>query len=253
VVKTRLIPTLQLKNWGLVKSRQFASWRPIGPAVVAGRVYNARNVDELIALDIDAPREGRGPLVPLLRDLADQCFMPFTAGGGVRSEDDVRALLLAGADKVSLNSALFDTPAVVEACAAAFGSQCVVASIDARRVTDGSGWDTLVEAGTRSTGLSPAEAARRAVENGAGEILLTSMDQDGTMEGYDIELIASVATVVGVPIVACGGAGQPEDFVTAVKEGGADAVSAASIFHFTRWTPNDIKRHMSEAGIDVRL
>jgi imidazole glycerol-phosphate synthase subunit HisF len=253
LVKTRLIPTLQLKNWGLVKSRQFASWRPIGPAVVAGRVYNARNVDELIALDIDAPREARGPLVPLLRDLADQCFMPFTAGGGVRSEHDVRDLLLAGADKVSLNSALFTSPQVVRACAEAFGSQCVVASIDARRVPDGAGWEVMIQAGTRSTGETPVAAARRAVDEGAGEILLTSIDQDGTMAGYDLALIESVAGAVSVPIIACGGAGEPEHFVAAVREGGADAVSAASIFHFTRWTPNDVKRHMHAAGIDVRL
>jgi imidazole glycerol-phosphate synthase subunit HisF len=252
LVKTRLIPTLQLRNWGLVKSRQFGSWRPIGPAVVAGRVYNSRNVDELIALDIDAPREHRGPLVSLLRDLADQCFMPFTAGGGVRSEQDVRDLLLAGADKVSFNSALFSTPDIVRACAIAFGSQCVVASIDARRVA-GDGWEVIVEAGTQATGATPAEAARRAVDHGAGEILLTSIDQDGTMEGYDLALIRSVAGAVNVPVIACGGAGEPDHFVAAVQEGGADAVSAASVFHFTRWTPNDIKRHMQQAGIDVRL
>jgi cyclase len=253
LVRTRLIPTLQLKNWGLVKSRRFESWRPIGPAVVAGRVYNSRNVDELIALDIDAPREGRGPLVPLLRDLADQCFMPFTAGGGVRSEQDVRALLMAGADKVSLNSALFTAPEVVRACAEAFGAQCVVASIDARRVDGPSGWEVMIGAGTEPTGATPADAARRAVSDGAGEILLTSIDQDGTMEGYDLELIASVAGAVDVPVVACGGAGEPEHFVAAVRDGGADAVSAASIFHFTRYTPNDVKRHMAEAGLHVRL
>jgi cyclase len=253
LVKTRLIPTLQLKNWGLVKSRQFASWRPIGPAVVAGRVYNSRNVDELIALDIDAPREARGPLLPLLRDLADQCFMPFTAGGGVRSEQDVRELLMAGADKVSLNSALFSAPDVVRACAAAFGSQCVVASIDARRVDTPGRWEVMIHAGTEPTGVTPADAARRAVEDGAGEILLTSIDQDGTMEGYDIALIESVATAVDVPLIACGGAGEPEHFVAAVRDGAADAVSAASIFHFTRYTPNDVKRHMAEAGIDVRI
>ena len=253
MVRTRLIPTLQLKNWGLVKSRQFASWRPIGPAVVAGRVYNSRNVDELIALDIDAPREARGPSVPLLRDLADQCFMPFTAGGGVRSEQDVRELLLAGADKVSVNTALYTAPDVVSACAAAFGAQCVVASIDARRVPGGDGWEAMMQAGTGQTGLSAAEAARRAVGSGAGEVLLTSIDQDGTMEGYDIGLIESVASAVDVPVIACGGAGEPEHFVTAVREGGADAVSAASIFHFTRYTPNDIKRHMDDAGLHVRV
>jgi imidazole glycerol-phosphate synthase subunit HisF len=252
LVKTRLIPTLQLKNWGLVKSRQFASWRPIGPAVVAGRVYNARNVDELIALDIDAPREARGPLLPLLRDLADQCFMPFTAGGGVRSESDVRELLLAGADKVAVNTVVFTAPDVVRTCADAFGSQCVVASIDARR-TGRNEWQTMIRSGTEPTGQSPAAAARRAVDEGAGEILLTSIDQDGTMEGYDLALIESVAGAVEVPVIACGGAGSPEHFVAAVRDAGADAVSAASIFHFTRWTPNDIKRHMHDAGIDVRL
>lgn len=251
MVKTRLIPTLQLKNWGLVKSKQFASWRPIGPATVAGKVYNARRVDELIALDIDAPRQSRPPNVPLLRDLADVCFMPFTAGGGVRSNDDVRALLLGGADKVSLNSAFVECPDVVESCANEFGVQCVVASIDARAV-DG-GHEVFIEAGTRPTGMSAADYARRAESLGAGEILLTSIDNDGLMEGYDIALIASVCEAVDIPVIACGGAGTPEHFVEAVREGGADAVSAASIFHFTRYTPNDIKQHMKEAGLDVRI
>ena len=252
MLKTRLIPTLQLKNWGLVKSKRFAEWRPIGPPTVAGSVYNARNVDELIALDIDAPREARTPNIPLLRDLADQCFMPFTAGGGVRSEADVRALLLAGADKVSLNTALIEAPEVTRACAEAFGTQCVIASIDARRSDDG-GWDAMIDAGRRPAGVSAAELARNAAADGAGEILLTSIDRDGTMEGFDLGLISDVAGRVDVPVIACGGAGEPEHFVAAVREGGADAVSAASIFHFSRYTPNDIKRHMGEAGIDVRL
>ena len=251
MVKTRLIPTLQLKNWGLVKSRQFSSWRPIGPATVAGKVYNARRVDELIALDIDAPRQARGPNVPLLRDLADVCFMPFTAGGGVRSHEAVDALLRSGADKIAMNSALVDEPELVTTVAQEFGSQCVVASLDARRV-DGR-HEVFVEAGTRATGLEVTEAARRAADLGAGEILLTSMDQDGMMEGFDIELIRKTADAVEIPVIACGGAGEPHHFVEAVLEGGADAVSAASIFHFTRHTPNDIKRSMQEAGIDVRL
>ncbi len=251
MVKTRLIPTLQLKNWGLVKSKQFASWRPIGPATVAGKVYNARGVDELIALDIDAPRQRRGPNVPLLRDLGDVCFMPFTAGGGVRSTDHIRSLLNSGADKVSLNSALIEHPEVVRQCSKEFGAQCVVASIDARATDDGH--EAFIEAGTRPTGRSAAEHARAAVELGAGEILLTSIDRDGTMEGYDLTLLSGVCEAVDVPVIACGGAGRPEDFVEAIVEGGADAVSAASIFHFTRYTPNDIKDHMREARLDVRL
>jgi cyclase len=250
VVKTRLIPTLQLKNWGLVKSRQFAHWRPIGPPVVAGRVYNSRGVDELIALDIDAPRQERTPNVPLLRDLADECFMPFTAGGGVSSPEDVDALLRAGADKVAINTGILTHPERVQRCSREFGAQCVVASIDARRV-DG-GYEVHVRAGTEPTGLDPAAHARHAVELGAGEILLTSMDHDGMMDGYDVELIALVAQAVDVPVIACGGAGTPEHFVAAVRAG-ADAVSAASIFHFTRHTPDDVKRHMREAGLDVRL
>ena len=218
---------------------------------MAGRVYNARRVDELIVLDIDAPRERRPPNVPLLRDLADVCFMPFTAGGGVRSTEDVQKLLSNGADKVAVNSALVDAPEVVERCATDFGVQCVVGSIDARR-TDGE-HEAYLEAGMRATGTSAAELARRAESLGAGEILLTSIDQDGTMEGYDLALIESVCAAVGVPVIACGGAGEPEHFVAAVKSAGADAVSAASIFHFTRFTPNDVKAHMREAGLDVRL
>jgi cyclase len=251
LLKTRLIPTLQLKNWGLVKSRQFASWRPIGPATVAGRVYDARNVDELIALDIDAPREARSPNFPLIRDLADQCFMPFSAGGGVRTRDDVRGLLRAGADKISLNSALVVARDVVRECAVQYGSQNLVASIDARRVDDD--WEAFIDAGREGTGLSAVELAKRAVGDGVGEILLTSIDQDGTMSGYDLGLISSVAEAVDVPVIACGGAGEPDHFVQAIREGGADAVSAASVFHFTRYTPNDIKRHMADAGIPVRL
>jgi cyclase len=251
VVKTRLIPTLQLKSWGLVKSKQFESWRPIGPATVAGKVYNARRVDELIALDITAPRESRPPNVALLRDLADVCFMPFTAGGGIRSNDDVRALLHNGADKVSLNSAFVECPEVVESCANEFGVQCIVASIDARAVD--SSYEVFISAGTRATGMSPVEYATRAAGLGAGEILLTSMDRDGTMEGYDLALLQSVCEAVEIPVIACGGAGTPEHFVEAVREGGADAVSAASIFHFTRYTPNDVKQHMKEAGLDVRI
>lgn len=249
MVKTRLIPTLQLKNWGLVKSKQFSSWRPIGPAVVAGRVYNARGVDELIALDIAGA--GTGPSIPLLGDLADQCFMPFTAGGGIRTREHVLSLLRAGADKISVNSLLHQDPATVRSFAEEFGSQCVVASIDARRI-DG-GWMTYVDSGSRETGRGPVEFAREAVAAGVGELLLTSMDQDGTMEGYDIELVKAVTQSVNVPVIACGGAGKPEDFVAAIQEGGADAVSAASIFHFTQHTPNDVKRHMASAGIDVRL
>lgn len=251
MVKTRLIPTLQLKSWGLVKSRQFAHWRPIGPPVVTGRVYNSRGVDELIALDIDAPREGRGPNVALLRDLGDVCFMPFTAGGGVRSTDHIRAVLHSGADKVALNSAVIEHPEVIRECSREFGAQCIVASIDAR-TTDG-GYETLIEAGTRPTGHSAVEHARQAVELGAGEILLTSIDRDGTMEGYDLHLLADVCEAVEVPVIACGGAGKPDDFVQAIIKGGADAVSAASIFHFTRFTPDDIKEHMRQAGLDVRL
>lgn len=177
--------------------------------------------------------------------------MPFTAGGGVRSSEDVNALLKAGADKVSFNSAIITCPDVVQECAREYGSQCIVASIDARR--SDLGYEVFVDAGTRGTGLDPAEHARRASDLGAGEILLTSMDRDGTMEGYDIDLIRRVAEAVNVPVIACGGAGEPDHFVQAIAEGGADAVSAASIFHFTKYTPDDIKRAMKEAGLDVRI
>lgn len=223
----------------------------MGPPVVAGKVYNARRVDELFVLDIDAPREGRSPNVPLLRDIADVCFMPLTMGGGVRSSDDVRRLLNSGADKVALNTAIADAPDVVVQCAGDFGVQCIIGSIDARRT--GGGHEAYVEAGTRGTGVSAVEFARRAQTLGAGEILLTSIDQDGTMEGYDLGLIEAVSSAVTVPVIACGGAGTPEHFASAVLDAGADAVSAASIFHFTRFTPNDVKAHMREAGLDVRL
>jgi cyclase len=169
----------------------------------------------------------------------------------VRSTDDVRRLLHSGADKVAMNSVLMQAPEVVERCANEFGVQCVVASIDARATERGH--EVLIEAGTRATGMTAPDYARRAEALGAGEILLTSMDRDGMMDGYDLSLIESVCEAVDIPVIACGGAGEPQHFVDAVLEGGADAVSAASIFHFTRYTPDDVKRHMKEAGLDVRL
>jgi cyclase len=251
MLKVRIIPTLLYKNDLLVKGVAFDSWRRVGGAMQSIKVYNLREVDELIFVDITATAEARSPDFATIDDLADECFMPFTVGGGIRSVDDVRRLLQVGADKVSLNTAAVDDPALVEAIAKRFGSQCVVVSIDVKKTA--SGYEVHTRSGTRPTGLQPVEVARRAEAAGAGEILLTSIDRDGTMTGYDIELIRAVADTVSIPVIAAGGAGNYDHLVSAVVDGKASAVAAAAMFHFTQQTPLEAKRHLAAAGIPVRL
>jgi imidazole glycerol-phosphate synthase subunit HisF len=216
------------------------------------KVYNMRGVDELVFLDITATLEGRPPDFELVDDFADECFMPLTVGGGVRTVDDVRRLLAVGADKVAINTAAVRDPDLVHAVADRFGSQCVVVSIDVRRGAGGAP-EVYTHAGREAAGVDPVTLARQVEARGAGEILLTAIDRDGTMSGYDLELVHAVSAAVSIPVIASGGAGGYADLVAAVVEGHAAAVAAASIFHFTEATPREAKLHMREAGLAVRL
>ena len=252
MIKTRIMPTLLFKDVGLVKGVGFDSWRRVGAALQAVRVYNLREVDELVFMDISATPQGRAPDFQLVDELADNCFMPLTVGGGVRSVDDVRELLAVGADKVSINTAAVESPELIRNAAERFGAQCVVVSIDVRRQGDGTP-EVVTRCGTHATGLDPAAWARRAEELGAGEILLTSMDRDGTREGFDLALTRAVSDAVGVPVIASGGVGTLEHMAEGVLEGGADAVLAASIFHFGEHTVGECKALMKARGIEVRL
>ena len=252
MLRVRVMPTLLYKNMGLVKGVGFDSWRRVGSLMQAVKVYNMRGVDELVFLDISATAEGRHPDFQLVDDFADDCFMPLTVGGGVRTVEDVTRLLAVGADKVAINTAAVADPALITQVAQRFGAQCVVVSIDAKRAAK-DGYEVYVASGTQPTGLDPAELARRSEELGAGEILLTSIDRDGTMSGYDVELIRRVTNAVSIPVIASGGAGGAEHMVEALCDGGASAVAAASIFHFTQHTPLEMKQHLAQRGISVRL
>jgi len=246
VLKLRVLPTLLYKDVGLVKGVGFDSWRRVGSVMQAVKVYNLREVDELAFLDITATLEGREPDYELIDDIADECFMPLTVGGGIRTVEQVERLLKVGADKVAVNTAAVDDPSLVTGIAETFGSQCVVVSIDVAR------GEVVVESGSRGTGLDPVEHARAVEEAGAGELLLTSVERDGTMTGYDLELIAAVTEAVTIPVIASGGAGSYEDLAAAIGAG-ASAVAAASIFHFTEQTPLEAKRFLHERGIPTRL
>lgn len=252
MLKVRVMPTLLFKDVGLVKGVSFDSWRRVGSAMQAIKVYNMREVDELVFLDITATRDGRPPDFGSVDELADECFMPMTVGGGVQTIDDVRRLLQVGADKVSINAAAVESPELIKEIAQKFGSQCVVVSIDAKRLSNGK-YEVYTYAGTKSTGLDPVDLARQVEKLGAGEILVTSIDRDGTMTGYDIELTMRVSEVVSIPVIASGGAGTYEHMLQALVEGKASAVAAASIFHFTEQTPLEAKRYLSDRGIRVRL
>ncbi len=251
MLKVRIIPTLLWKGVGLVKGVGFDSWRRVGPVLPAIKVYNTRDVDELVLVDITANGTGDEPDVESVSDFADECFVPFTVGGGVRDTAQMQALLRAGADKVCVNSATYANPGLVTEAARRFGAQCVVASIDARYDGVG-GWRCFSHSGTRDTGRTPAEWARQLADLGAGEILLTSIDRDGTMQGYDLGLIQSVVHAVNVPVVASGGAGSYEHMRQAIQEAGASAVAAASMFHFTEQTPAEAKKALAAAGVAVR-
>lgn len=249
-VRVRVIPCLDVKDGRVVKGVNFVDLRDAGDPVESARAYDAAGADELCFLDISASHEGRSTLLDMVTRTAEVCFMPLTVGGGVRTADDARALLLAGADKVAVNSAAVARPELVSDIAARFGSQCVVASVDARRV--GTRWEVFTHGGRRATGIDAVEHAVTLAQLGAGELLVTSMDRDGTREGFDIELTRTIADAVDVPVIASGGVGCLADLVDGVVDGHASAVLAASIFHFGEATIDAAHRKLAAAGLPVR-
>ena len=248
----RIIPCLDIAGGRVVKGVKFVELRDAGDPVEAARAYEAQGADELTFLDITASHEARATIEDVVRAVAAQVFMPLTVGGGVRTAADVRRMLLAGADKVSVNTAAVNTPAILNEGADQFGSQCMVLAIDARRRADGRGWEVFTHGGRTPTGLDAVAWAVEGVRRGAGEILLTSMDADGTKNGYDLALTCAVSEAVPVPVIASGGAGTLQHLVDAVTEGRADAVLAASIFHFGEFTIGEAKRYMKGRGVVVR-
>jgi len=249
-VRARVIPCLDVADGRVVKGVNFVELRDAGDPVEQARVYDAAGADELCFLDITASHENRGTILDVVRRTAAVCFMPLTVGGGVRTADDARALLLAGADKVAVNSAAVARPEVVADIAERFGSQCCVASVDARRVGDR--WEVFTHGGRRPTGIDAVEHALRLADLGAGELLVTSMDKDGTRSGYDLDLVRAIADRVSVPVVASGGVGGLDDLVAGIRDGHASAVLAASIFHFGEASIADAHNALAQAGIPVR-
>ena len=251
MLKVRVIPCLDVRDGRVVKGVQFVSLRDAGDPVEQASAYDQVGADELMFLDITASHEGRGAILDVVARTAEVCFMPLSVGGGVRSVEDARRLLRAGADKVAINTAAVENPDLIAACADAFGSQAVVVAIDAKRV-EGGGWRIFTYGGRRDTGIDALVYADQAVRRGAGEILLTSMDRDGAKTGYDLELLAAVSGAAPVPVIASGGAGNAQHMIDAVQQGRADAVLAASIFHFGELTIGETKSAMAAAGIPIR-
>jgi cyclase len=251
MLKSRLIPCLDVKEGRVVKGVNFVDLRDAGDPVECAIAYDAAGADELCFLDITASQENRGIMLDVVRRTAEACFMPLTVGGGVRTEDDIRKLLLAGADKASINSAAVADRRFVREAAEKFGSQCIVVAIDAKRVGDH--WEIFTHGGRRPTGIDAVEYAKEVTSLGAGEILLTSMDRDGARIGFDIALTRAVADAVDVPVIASGGVGSLDHLVEGVREGHASAVLAASIFHFGEFTIPQAKRYMAKSGVPMRL
>jgi cyclase len=254
--KVRLIPCLDVKDGRVVKGVKFVDLRDAGDPVEAAKAYDAAGADELCFLDITASHEGRGTLLEIVRRTAEACFMPLTVGGGVRTVEDVRVLLASGADKVSINTAAVNRRAFVGEAAEKFGEQCVVVAIDAKKVSkegEAARWEIFTHGGRNPTGLDAVDYAREVVTLGAGEILLTSMDRDGTKIGYDVALTRAIADAVPVPVIASGGVGTLDHLVAGIRDGHATAALAASIFHFGEFTIREAKEHMAKAGLPVRL
>lgn len=251
MLKVRVIPTMLWKQFGLVKGVGFDSWRRVGPVLPAIKVYNQREVDELLLVDIVAHLSTGDPDFESIDEFGQDCFVPLTVGGGITRIDQVQKLLRAGADKVGLNTSIYTRPELVTEVALRHGSQCVVASIDVRTNADG-GWNCFSHAGKQDTGREVCEWARELENRGAGEILITSIERDGTFQGYDLALIEAVVGAVRIPVIASGGAGSYQHMVDAVTQAGASAVAAASMFHYTEQTPAGAKAALAAAGVPVR-
>ena len=250
-MKARIIPCLDVKDGRVVKGVNFVDLRDAGDPVEQARIYDAAGADELCFLDITASHENRDTIYDVVSRTASQCFMPLTVGGGVRVTEDIRKLLLAGADKVSINTAAVSRPEFVAEASERFGAQCIVVAIDAKSVGEGR-WEIFTHGGREPTGIDAIDWAKRMVDNGAGEILLTSMDRDGTRQGFDIALTRTLADAISVPVIASGGVGTLDHLVDGIREGHATAVLAASIFHFGEFSIGDAKAHMAVAGVPVR-
>ena len=249
----RIIPCLDVHNGRVVKGVNFVDLKDAGDPVEIAAAYDSAGADELVFLDITASSDARNTVADLVRRVAEQVFIPFTVGGGTRTIDDFKMILREGADKISVNSAAIDDPTLVNRAAEKFGSQCVVVAIDAKRRSDGSGWNIYKHGGRIDTGIDAVAWAKKVWELGAGEILLTSMDCDGTKSGYDIELTKAISSQVSIPVIASGGAGEMAHFYDALTEGGAEAVLAASLFHYKEMEIKDLKKYLRGRGISVRL
>lgn len=249
----RIIPCLDVDCGRVVKGVNFVSLRDAGDPVEIAKAYDEAGADELVFLDITASSDNRMTVVDMVRKVAEQVFIPFTVGGGIRSVADFRRILREGADKVSVNTAAIENPHLISEAASKFGNQCVVVAIDARRKKDGSGWTVYKNGGRNDCGIDAVEWAKKCESLGAGEILLTSMDCDGTKSGYDIDLTKAISSTVGIPVIASGGAGQLSHFYDALTEGGADAALAASLFHYRELTIRQVKEYLQKRGVSVRL
>lgn len=252
MLKSRIIPCLDVKDGRVVKGVNFVGLRDAGDPVEQAKIYDAAGADELCFLDITASSDNRGIILDVVRQTAEQCFMPLTVGGGVRGEEDVRNLLLAGADKVSVMTAAVKRPELVRELAEKFGSQCIVVAIDAKSVGPDK-YEVFTHGGRTATGIDAVEYAKKVADYGAGEILLTSMDRDGTKSGFNIDLTRAIADSVSIPVIASGGVGTLEHMVEGIRDGHASAVLAASIFHFGEYSIEECKKYMAEAGIEVRI
>lgn len=248
----RIIPCLDVKSGRVVKGVSFVDLRDAGDPIACAAAYDRQGADELVLLDITATHEGRSTMIDIVERVAKTVFIPFTVGGGIRTTDDFKELLRAGADKISVNSAAVRNPGLINDAADKFGSQCVVCAIDAKKRENG-GWEVYLNGGRIPTGIDAVAWAKEAYSRGAGEILLTSMDCDGQKNGYDIELTYAVSTAVGIPVIASGGAGKKEHFYDAFTKGAADAVLAASLFHFNELPIPELKKYLKENGIPVRI
>ena len=252
MLKTRIIPCLDVRDGRVVKGVKFLNLVDAGDPVECAKAYDAAGADELCFLDITASHEKRPILLDIVRSTAEKCFMPLTVGGGINNINDIKALLSSGADKVSINTAAVTNPTIIGDASKTFGSQCIVVAIDAKKTSDNN-WEIFTHGGRKSTGINAIQFAVKATKFGAGELLLTSMDRDGTRMGYDIELLRAISTSVSIPIIASGGVGNVEHMIEGVLEGNANAVLAASIFHFGEISIEDAKIKMAKSGINVRI